>query len=166
MPKGPLGCWITKKSKSVLGGSPVALTLMTSTGPPGWMVTVPEAVGTQSGTAFSAGERTMANVDGLGPPPLACAGETNPASATPQSTAMRAPDEVHFECVLFFMRTSLPLSADPFGGSDCYVGCEARREGYGQRMKTRRRTKGVPRARFGPGYERKSYGSDFQRHYR
>src|SRR5215831_9486383 len=107
MPKGPLGCWITKKSKSVLGGSPVTLTFMTSTGPRGWMMTVPEASGTQAGTAFRAGERTIGNVNVLDPPPLANALGANPASATPQSTAVLAINEVHFVCVLFII-TSPP----------------------------------------------------------
>src|SRR5215469_18241017 len=103
MPKGPLGCWITKKSKSVLAGRPVTLTFMTSTGPPGWMVTVPEASATQAGTAFRAGERTIGNVNVLAPPPLANALGTDPASATPQSTAILPIHEIHFVCVLFII---------------------------------------------------------------
>src|SRR5215472_9977981 len=115
MPKGPLGCWITKKSKSVLAGRPVTLTFMTSTGPPGWMVTVPEASGTQAGTAFRAGERTRGNVTALGPPPLACADGTDPASAKPQSIAILAIDEVHLVCVLLIMAlpTSMGLGSRP-----------------------------------------------------
>src|SRR5262249_61442935 len=116
MPKGPLGCWITKKSKSVLGGSPVTLTFMTSTGPPGWMVTVPEASGTQAGTEFRAGERTIGNVNVLAPPPLANALGTHPASATPKSTAILAINEVHFVCVVLILTspTIMGLGNRPF----------------------------------------------------
>src|ERR1700751_5643394 len=58
MPKGPLGCWITKKSKSVLGGNPFTFTFRFSTGPIDWILASPLAFGTQSGTLFNAGERT------------------------------------------------------------------------------------------------------------
>src|SRR5215468_11937318 len=116
MPKGPLGCWITKKSKSVLGGSPVTLTFMTSTGPRGWMMTVPEASGTQAGTAFRAGERTIGNVNVLDPPPLANALGTNPASARPQSTAILAINEVNFVYVVLMLTspTIMGLGTDRF----------------------------------------------------
>src|SRR5262249_18591925 len=81
------------------------LTFITSTGPPGWIVTVPEALGTQSGTAFRAGERTMGNVNALGPPPLACAGGANPASATPQSTANLPIHEIQLVHAYFITRS-------------------------------------------------------------
>jgi len=46
-PNGAPGFWMTKKSNSVLGGSPSTWTSMTSTVPPGLMLTVAAAFGRQ-----------------------------------------------------------------------------------------------------------------------
>ena len=80
------------------------------------MVTVPEASGTQAGTAFRAGERTRGNVNVLSPPPLACALGTNPASARPQSTAILAINEVNFVYVVLMLTspTIMGLGTDRF----------------------------------------------------
>jgi hypothetical protein len=72
---------------------------------------VPEASGTQDGTAVSPGERTRSNLNLLWAP-RAGAGRTNPTSATPQSTAILAGDEVQFVWMLFFM--SSPPFCRPF----------------------------------------------------
>src|SRR5437879_2270121 len=47
VPNGAFGNWITKKSKSVLGGSRSTVTSMISTGPIELIVTLPVALGKQ-----------------------------------------------------------------------------------------------------------------------
>src|SRR5438046_5325627 len=62
-PKGALGTWITKKSKSVLGGKPQTLTVMISTGPTDSMWTRPRALGsTLAPAATTAPDRTISKV--------------------------------------------------------------------------------------------------------
>src|SRR6476659_11028925 len=81
MPNGPLGVWMTKKSKSVVGGSPSTRTCISSTAPRGSTRTVAWAFGTQAGKAASDGERTMSKLKSSS----ACTGEASAAKATATS---------------------------------------------------------------------------------
>src|SRR5215471_12799383 len=62
-PKGALGTWITKKSNSVFGGSPLTSTSISSTGPSEVTFTRPVTSAAQLAPPFmAAAERTMSNL--------------------------------------------------------------------------------------------------------
>src|SRR5215470_5421212 len=92
-PNGAVGCWITNRSKPVLGGMPRRLTFMTSFSAPGVIVTCPPAFGRHAVMAgddgFSANENDDAVADRACAPPAPPVAA--PAVAVRLSAAATAP---------------------------------------------------------------------------